>query len=204
MFASKDMSDVSIPSFDPANAGTLQGVVDEAIKRAMVGLEIMLPATVISYDRTNNVASVQPQILMVATDGSTEQRAPVASVPVLALGGGGWLITFPLPAGSKGWIKASDRDISLYMQSGGMTAPNTARLHSFSDSMFIPDFTSGYTLSAEDVANNMVIQSADHTKRIALWPDRIRITTPILDVNCPQINFTTAPNIGPLVPTPTP
>ncbi len=197
------MSDIVNPNFDPADEGSLPGVLNVAIRRAMRDLEVMLPATIIAYDRTNNVASVQPSIMIVGTDGSTVGRAPLASVPVLALGGNGFLINVPLVAGSKGWIKASDRDISLYLQSGATSAPNTARLHSFSDGMFIPDFGAGYTIASEDITHTaFVIEKSDHSISFSIWPDRIRITTPILDVNCPQINFTTAVNVGPLSPPP--
>lgn len=203
------------PDFDKSNQGTLQGVINQAIRQAMVNLECMLPATVISYDRTNNVASVQPSIMVVGTDGSLVGRAPLASVPVLAIGGGGFVLNFPQTAGGKGWIKASDRDISLYLQSGGQVGPNTARLHSFSDGMFIPDIGSGFTLNGED-AVNAVLQSIDGTIRIAVWSNQVKITTPDgtltlgpgktllttirFDVNSPDINFSSAPHVGPLPP----
>jgi hypothetical protein len=148
----------------------------------------MLPATVIAYDRAKNVASVQPQIYTVSTDGTVIKKAAVAAIPVLCLGGGGFLINFPLVAGSRGWIKANDRDISLYMQSGKMAAPNTQLLHDFSNAMFIPDVVNGYTLASED-DNNMVIQNFAGTVKIALWLDQIKITAPTLLVNCPQSTF---------------
>ena len=201
------------PQYDSANKGTLQGVIRQALTEFLKNTEDMLPATVIAYDRVNNVASVQPSIQMVTTDGTLIGRAAVASVPVLAIGGGGFLINFPLVGGSRGWIKANDRDISLYLQSSATTPPNTKRFHSFSDGLFIPDVVSGFAVNGEDT-ENMVIQNTAGTIRVALWadrvkvttpngtgqfgPDRILFTTPLFQINSANIQFITSPHVGPL------
>lgn len=205
----------TIPEIDPANRGTLQGVITEAFKALLKNTDDMLPASVLSYDRVGNVASIQPSVYSVATDGTLVTKAPVAAIPVLALGGGGFVVNFPLVAGSRGWIKANDRDISLYLQSMNVAAPNTQNFHSFANAMFIPDIVGGYTLSGEDT-NNMVIQTLDGTIRIALWPDRVKITTPnataqlgpdralfttpLFQINSPTIQFSTNPHVGALTP----
>lgn len=203
------------PAYDDANKGTLQGVLRQALSRALANTEDMLPATVISYDRVGNVASVQPSIKIVATDGTLAARASVASVPVFAYGGNGFVINFPLVSGSRGWIKANDRDISLYLQSSLSAAPNSKRMHKFSNGMFIPDIVGGYTISGEDT-NNMVIQTLDGTIRVALWPDRVKITTPngtaqigpdrilmttpLFQINSNTIQFSSNPHVGALTP----
>jgi len=168
-------SRITDPDFDRSNQGSLQGIIAQALKAFQRGLDNCLPATVISYDRDKNIASVQPQIQMVAVDGTLINRASSASVPVYAAGGGGFVINFPLVAGSKGWIKASDRDISLYLQSGNRTAPNTARMHSFENGCFWPDFGSNFTIAGEDSAS-CVIQSQDGSIKISLWPTKIKLT----------------------------
>jgi hypothetical protein len=92
----------------------------------------------------------------------------------MALGGGGFVANFPLPAGSKGWIKAADRDISLYLQSGNAGAPNTKRMHTFSDGLFIPDVGSGFTVASEDTTN-AVIQSLDGSVKVSLGSTTIEL-----------------------------
>lgn len=186
------------PVYEDANEGSLQGVIAQALQQFSMNLEVMLPATVIAYDRATNFASVQPAIHMVTSDGSAVPRQPVASVKVITIGGGGFVLAFPLPAGAKGWIKASDRDISLYLQQGDATHPPTKRFHSFSDGVFIPDFTS-FTINGEDT-EHATLQNEDGTIRLALWADRIKVTTPRFDVDSASINFTTNPNVGPLPP----
>lgn len=159
---------------DPANDGSLGGVLKGIFKKVLQGIEGQLPATVISYNRVTNLAVIQPQIHVLATSGATVQRGQLAAIPVLALGGGGFCITFPLKAGDTGWIEASDRDISLYMQNSSAAPPNTDRLHSFSDGRFIPDAFAKYTFSGDDEAD-MVIQSFDGQTKIALGADHVNI-----------------------------
>lgn len=193
----------AIPQADPANGGSLPGLIDEALKRFKINLEDCMPASVVTYDHVANVAVIQPSIKMVTSDGILLSRGALASIPVFTLGGGGFLIRFPLVAGSRGWIKATDRDISLYLQAqtGAETHPNTARLHSFSDGVFIPDVMADFILNSEDV-NHMTIQNKTGTIRIALAPDRIRVTSPLFQIDSATIQFTTAPNVGALTPWP--
>lgn len=209
-------TEISNPDFDRANQGTLQGVIDQAIRRAMMDLEVMLPATITAYDRSSNIATVQPQIMMVNTDGISIARAQ-STIPVFSYSGGGFTINFPQKAGNRGWIKASDRDISLYLQNGSATNPNTSRLHSFSDGMFIPDCGSSYSINGEDT-EHAVFQTLDGNIRVAVWADRIKISTPDyfilagpdrvqLDgphvyINSPDIKFSTSPVVTTIPPVP--
>ncbi len=143
----------------------------------------MLPAKVIAYNRATNRAQVQPLIVMVTTSNEQVPRAQIASVPVLQIGGGGFVISVPLKPGDLGWIKANDRDISLFLKNYAQTAPNTQRKHKFSDAVFIPDsFMKDVIINGED-DENLVIQSLDGTVRIALWEDKIKITAPEIILN---------------------
>lgn len=178
------MTDENIPSKDPADEGSLGGALRSVFRKMMQATDGMLPATVVSYDRAANVATVRPLIALLTTGGAQVQRAQLAQVPVLALGGGGFVINFPLQPGDRGWIEASDRDISLFLQSGGDAPPNTLRLHSFEDGRFIPDVFAAFDVS--DVAEDaMTIQSADGAVRIELSPTRIRYVSPLHEFDGP-------------------
>jgi len=135
------------PSSDADLSSMLASVLSNYMKKRVDG---MLPATVISYNRRTNRATVAPSVAMLMSNGERLPRASLANIPVLSLGGGGFNITFPLVPGSTGWIEASDRDISLWLQSGGKGSapPNTERIHSFSDGRFIPDALNDFTLPA--------------------------------------------------------
>ncbi|CNI48552.1 Gp138 family membrane-puncturing spike protein [Yersinia pekkanenii] len=142
------MADTTLTDIDPALTGSLSGTLEYVFKKMLQGIDGQLPAQVISYDRVTNRATVQPLISRVTTAGEAVERGTVASMPVLALGGGEFNISFPLKTGDRGWIEASDRDISLYLQTSKQSKPNTLRMHEFSDGRFIPDVFADYELPA--------------------------------------------------------
>src|SRR6478752_4228567 len=166
------------PSRDPADDGTIMGMVKLILQKHLQGVDDMLPARVVSYDRQANRAQVVPLVRVLTTDGRQIGRAGVARVPVFRFGAGGMVLSFKLKPGDFGWLKANDRDISLVMQGGGgENAPNTVRLHSFQDAMFYPDKAFDVVIDGED-EDNAVLQTEDGTVRIALWPDKVKISTP--------------------------
>ena len=170
------MVDDLIPSRDPSNDDSLTGALNEILRKFLQNrVDDMLPARVVAYDRATNRAQVQPLIQILDTEGQLTSRAAVASIPVLFLGGGDFFLSFNLPAGSLGWIKSSDRDISLFLQFYGETGPNTKRLHRFEDAVFIPDIMTGHTIDSED-DTSMVIQNKDASVKISLNGTRIKMT----------------------------
>ena len=177
------MSTDNIPSKDPADEGTLGGAFRAVFRKMMMSADGMLPATVVAYDRASNTATVRPIVALLTTSGAKVPRAQIARIPVLALGGGGFVVNFPLQPGNRGWIEASDRDISLFMQSmQDDEAPNTTRLHSFEDGRFIPDIFGEYDVSA--VADDaMTIQSLDGTVRIEVSPSKILMVAPDVQID---------------------
>ncbi|OWK37005.1 Gp138 family membrane-puncturing spike protein [Fimbriiglobus ruber] len=159
------MTDYAPPSRNPADNDTLTGLLKLVLTKALQNTADMLPARVIAYDRTTNCAQVQPLIAVVTTANQVVQRAQVASVPVFQYGGGGFVLSFPVMTGDTGWIKANDRDISLFKQTTAASSPNTARLHDFADAMFFPDtLLNGVTIATEDAANAVLQNFAGTVK----------------------------------------
>lgn len=163
------------PSGDPANLDSMEGMFNTILRKFLQGQDDMLPARVVSYDRDTNRAEVLPMVAMLTTGGQQVQRAQVSSVPVLTLGGGGHVLAFNLKPGDFGWLKANDRDISMFLQTFSGGPPNTYRMHSFEDALFIPDPMRGVTIEGED-DENVVLQTLDGKFRIAVWDDRVKVT----------------------------
>jgi hypothetical protein len=189
-----------IPSINPSNLGSMTGMLREVMGKFLQNVDDMLPAKVISFDRTTNLAQVQPLIMVVKTDNTIQARAIVASIPVLQIGGGNFMLNYNLNPGDLGFIKANDRDISLFMQSFTQSPPNTYRKHSFSDAIFIPAALKGYTINAED-ADNVVLSTLDGTQRVAIWANQVKITSNariILDAPVVEMTgvFETGTNVG--------
>lgn len=181
------------PSIDPAGRGNWVGTMKLILTKFLAQTDDMLPAQIVSYDRATNRAEVIPLITQVTTDGVRVPRAQVASIPVLQLGAGNFVLSFPVKPGNLGWIKANDRDISIFMQSFGESAPNTQRKHSFEDALFIPDtMFQDVVINSED-EDNVVLQTLDGTQRIAIWEDRVKITSDQkIVIDAPLTEFTGA------------
>lgn len=172
----------SNPSLDPADNGTMSGMMQFCFNKLISRVENALPAKVVAYDRTTNRAQVQPMIALIKTDSSTVSRAQIASVPVFQFGGGGYMLSFNLVPGNLGWIIANDRDISLFLSYYKESKPNTSRVHSFGDAFFLPDIMTGYTISPED-SGNAVLQNAAGTVKISLGTGKIKISAPIVEID---------------------
>jgi hypothetical protein len=172
------VSNYAPPSRNPADNDTLTGLLRLVLTKFLQATDDMLPARVIAYDAAQNVAQVQPIIAMVSTANQVIPRAQVASVPVLQMSGGGFVMRFPINPGDLGWIKASDRDISLFKQTAQQAQPNTQRKHSFEDAIFIPQAAWNLIALAEEDSGNAVFQNYAGTVKISLWGDLIKMLAP--------------------------
>lgn len=163
------------PNTDAANEGSLPGQLDAALKAFFLNqFEGMLPATVVSYNDQTNRAVIKPLVMLGTTSGAKVSRAQVSGIPVYRFGGGGFFMRFPIKAGDFGWIKASDRDISLVFQRGGLEDwPNTTRMHKFSDAMFFPDTFKQWVISGEN-EDKAVWQTMDGETCISLGAGEIK------------------------------
>lgn len=176
------MNSHNIPDLNPVDNDTLAGALQFAYMKMMQqNMNSMLPAQVVAYERASNRVQVQLLITMVTTDGSQVPRSQLASLPVAIFGGGGFSLSFDLVAGDFGWVKACDRDISLFLQSYAQSPPNTARMFSFSDGMFFPDAMKTYTASSE-AAGSCVLANKDGTIKIVLTSTGITLTAPTVTV----------------------
>lgn len=165
-----------IPSRNPADDGNLGAMLKATMEKYMKSVDGMLPAVVVSYNRVTNRATVAPAINMVMTNNEQVTRAQLANIPVLAIGGGDFVLTFPLKAGDTGWIEASDRDISTWLQGGGKrrSQPNTHRTHSFSDGRFIPDKLADFTLPPE-AEGGVCLQHKSGATAVIILEDKVLI-----------------------------
>lgn len=148
------------PSMNPGDEGTLAGVIKVGIQKAMQSLDVMLPVEVVNYDRATNRATVRHMVQMVGSDGEKVSRAQVASIRVIQPGNAAFNISLPIKPGDKGWLMAADRDLSVFQQGLSEDAPNTARMHSFQDGVFMPDAMSNGDAPA-GMGDRVVIGSND-------------------------------------------
>lgn len=161
-----------VPSRRPGEDEDADGAVGFLLKKALQKTNNQLPARIISYDRDRNRAQVEILYQLTYTNGINVQMQAPAQVPVVQIGGGGMVLNFPLNKGDLGWIKASDRDISLFLQSYGAERGNTPRMHDFADGVFYPDVMKGWAVDDPAAA---VLQTLDGGTAIALKGGRVMI-----------------------------
>lgn len=169
----------NIPSQNPANLGTLAGCLTHCFRKLLQGTDGMLPAVVVAVDAARQYASVRVGSMVLGTDGTLTSHDPIARIPILTVGAGGFLMSFPVKPGDLGWILASDRDVSLFLQQGGEAGPNTDRLKSFEDGLFVPDTARTWALAGED-ADNATWQAADGTAKLTLGAAKVKVLHPAL------------------------
>ena len=180
------MVNSSPPSRNPADSdGDMPGAFKVILAKFLQSdISNRLPAKIISYDREKNRASIQPLIAAVDTAGNIISRNQLASVPVINIGGGNCILSFNLNPGDLGWIQANDRDIAEFLKFYVESAPATNRVHDFNNGVFIPDVMTNYTIDPED-SGNAVLQTTDGTVRVSIFPDKIRLTAPNVEIGGP-------------------
>jgi hypothetical protein len=171
------------PNTDQSSDGSLPGKLKAALGAWLRGeVDDMIPSTVVSYNDATNRAVIKPIVMLGTTSGAKISRATVSDVPVFRFGGGGFFMRFPIKQGDFGWLKASDRDMSLIKQNGGREEwPHTLRQHSFSDGMFFPDAFRDWIIDGAN-ADAMVIQSLDGGVAISLHDGKIRMEAPVIEM----------------------
>lgn len=170
------------PTLNPSADNDLPSTMVQVLRTFLMGVDDMLPVKVVSYDRANNRATVEHQILQVETNGDEIKRGTIISIPVLFLGGGGFSISFGLNTGDKGWIKASDRDLANFLESYDEQPPETKRIHAFENGIFIPDVMESLTTLAEEDLEAYLVSNDDGTQKISMSADRIKLKHNVLIV----------------------
>lgn len=153
------------------STGQMRKILEEYTKT----IDDMIPVQVVSYNRETNRATVKIMVQKTRSDGTYVDNSTYASVPVLQLGGGGYVVSFPVQAGDVGWLKSNDVDISNFLYSLGNSQQNTFRRKKFSDGIFIPDnINIGDNITSSDV-DKFVLQKSDGSVKITLSEDSINI-----------------------------
>jgi len=178
------MVDFSEPSRNPADSdGEMPGAMRQILSKFLkTDVDGRLPARVVSYDRASNRASVQPLISVVTTSGVPVTRNQISSIPVINVGGGGFILSFNFKPGDLGWVVACDRDIAEFLKSYSQSSPATKRVHDFDNGVFVPDVMTGYNIDSED-EDNAVFQSTDGSVRVSLFSDKIKLTAPLVIID---------------------
>lgn len=124
--------------------------VQEGIRAAMIGFAASLwtamPGIIQSYNAAQGTVTVQPAIKAFLTAVNPSAATPsevtgqsfvdmpvLLDVPVVYLGGGGFVATFPIAAGDECLVIFASRCIDLWWKNGGIQEQAELRMHDLSD-----------------------------------------------------------------------
>lgn len=167
------MPNQNSPSRNLDADSNMPGVLDLAIRKALLDNDDMLPARIVSWDNKKNRAQVEILYKVTMTSGEVHDMEAPAEVPTLVIGAGDLVLVWPLKPGDLGWIKATDRDLSLFLQSYDRENGATPRIHCFEDGVFIPDAMKDFVMADEDAA---CLQTKDGKVSVAVKTGSIVLT----------------------------
>lgn len=138
----------------------LADVVNDLVDKTLIGMNICLPAKIVSYDKATQYATVQVQLKQ-KRNGVLVNRPPIPNVPVKhpRANGGKAFIHMPLKTGDDVTLVFSQRSLDNWKTQGGMQDPADPRKFNFTDAYAliggssIPDAFSPTTDDSIEIVN---------------------------------------------------
>ena len=157
----------------------LSDAIDFVLQRFKTGLHTAIPAMVTAVDSVGVGVRVDalPVVGLLLGDGTRRARPVAVNVPVVFVGGGGWLIRVPISVGDVVLLVFCERDISGW-KSGLFGGLPTDRMLSESDAVAIPMLS-----TVPDPDTELAITNADGSTRIRLTGDAIDIDAATVRIN---------------------
>jgi len=147
---------------------TFSSVIQAHIEQRLCDLHVALPASIVTYDRAQQKASVQPLLKRQRSDGTLITWPIVNNVPVMFPRSGKFSLTFELVKDDSGLIVISERSLDKWLSSGGLVDPADFRKFDISDAVFIPGLFA-FNDSAPAEAN--IAKLANDKTEIAMTED---------------------------------
>lgn len=154
---------------------TLFDVVSKSAEKERLDIHTALPGRVVSFNAAQNTVTVEPMITQVLSDGGVSELPPLADVPVSFPKAGGFVITLPIAAGDEGLIIFNERCIDGWWVTGNKSAPMDARMHDYSDAVFIPGISSLANVVPDVFTDGISMQTVDGSTYIRLAKGKILI-----------------------------
>ena len=172
--------------------GDFQEALRLAFRGFAVGLNCAAIGIVSSYnkDRGTVVVNLAIQAVVTASDGtkSLQSIRPLVDVPVVFMGGGNMVTTYPIALGDEALVVFADRCIDAWWQSGGVQKPAEPRIHSLYDGIAIigprslarsiPNVSST-TAQFRSLDGSTYFEIAPSQKANVVAPGGVKITGPV-------------------------
>lgn len=124
----------------------LKDLIPQILKTVGIAFQCHHVGTIISFDASNQTCQVsvnyKKSVFQANAAGEIVEQLvnypTLADVPVLFIGGGQGVLTFPVAAGDECIVLFNDRDFDNWLTTGNTgAASNSPRLHSLSDGMAV-------------------------------------------------------------------
>lgn len=141
---------------------------EDAKKQAeAAGLCVADIVKVISFDEKAMTVDVQP-ITRYPDEDTFQTKPQVLAVPVCTLYGGGFIIRPVYAAGDIGVVVYLDRDSDAVIAGGAEADPNTERLHSGDDAIFIGGIRTGSNTISGLPAGSLCLGTPDGSVYVSI------------------------------------
>jgi len=118
---------------------TLQAVIQVALERYSHNLHTCMPASIVKYDRTKQIATVQPLLQRKTRDGVVLTYQVIQNVPCIFPRTATFGMTYELKPKDTGLLVFSERSLDKWLASKGeVMDPKDPRKFDISDAIFIP------------------------------------------------------------------
>ena len=171
------MAQIKKPENSQQNFNETLELAQDAI---MSRLNVHNIGRIIEFDKNTQTCTVELMILKQFND-SIIHPAPITQVPLIILGAGGGHITLPNPVDTICLLLFLDRNIDNFMETGESYAPDTSRMHDFTDCIALTTFKSAvnpisnYDEDAITIFNEGIIEEVQKISYIKVYPNNIQI-----------------------------
>ena len=148
---------------------------EDAKKQAdAAGLCVADVVKVLAFDEAALTVDVQP-ITRYPDEDTFQTKPPVLAVPVATIYGGGFVIRPVYKAGDIGVVVYLDRDSDAVIAGGAEADPNTERLHSGDDAVFVGGIRTGGSSISGLPAGSLSLGTSDGGVYLSISPSGIDI-----------------------------
>ena len=152
----------------------LPAVIDSHIQKFKTGMFTSLPATVLSYNADEQTISAKPVMLEPYKDGDVLGFPEIDDVPIIFIGGGGGVLTFPVKVGDEVLLTFSSRSFDTWWDTSNVDQLSSVqRYNAITDAVAIGGLTSKNNSvkgSTEDVElkfnDNLIRLKSDGTVEV--------------------------------------
>lgn len=108
---------------------------------------------------------------------------PITDVPLIILGAGNAHITMPDPVGTICLLLFMDRNIDTFLETGELYAPDTTRMHDFSDCVALTTFTTlvnpiqNYDTEAVTIFHKQLVEAINYESYIKVYGNSVQINS---------------------------